>query len=208
MSNTGLIRQLKKISQQNKENEISEKKPKNIGRPSFWSFLAIVISLISIYFQFFFIDHDLRLNLVDGFIKNDTLRYQIIYHNRGNQDATVLNSKIELYPKNQKKRNSIKLPQRKIPLIISNGKQKYEEMKFSTNFSNYNLVSWGYTVEDTLAVELVFEFLNDNNYRSDKKIICGWIKLDSLQKVEYYLSKNNSVELKSNRYYTNSYNYD
>ncbi|MBP0904717.1 hypothetical protein ACFSKN_10460 [Mariniflexile gromovii] len=208
MSNTGLIRQLKKITQQNKENEVFVKKSRNIGRPSFWSFLAIIISLISIYLQFFYINYDLRLNLVDGFIKNDTLRCQIIYHNRGNQDATVLNSKIELYPKNQKKKNSIKLPQRKIPLIISNGNQKYEEMKFSINFNNYNLDSWGYTVEDTLAVELIFEFLNDNNYRSDKRIICGWIKLDSLQKIEYYLSENNSVELKSNKYYTNSYNYD
>ncbi len=200
MSTTGLIRQLKLLNKNKGNREI-----KPVKRPMFWSFLAIVISLISLYSQFFFVNHDLRVNLVDGDYTKDSLRYQIVYHNRGNQDATILKSKIELYLKNKKKASSLKLEQRKTPLILSAGRQNYEEMKFSADFSNYNLQFWGVNWTDTLAVKLSFEFLNDNNYPSEKHFECGWIKLDSTKKVEYYLTEMNSIELESDEFYVRTY---
>lgn len=199
LSNTGLIRQFKQLNKNN--NRV--KKP--IRKPVFWSFVAIVISLISLYSQFFFINHDLRLNLVDGDYKKDTLRYQIIYHNRGNQDATILTSSIELYKKDKKKTSSIKLEQRKTSLILSSGRQKYEEMKIPADLSNYDLSSWGFNWKDTLAVELSFQFLNDNSYPSEQRFECGWIKLDSTKQIEYYLTNLNSIELESDIFFTRTY---
>ncbi len=206
MKNTGIIRELKHISkkidkqQKVKYNE-KQKQPKRTSY--FLSFIAIIISLISIYLQFFYYNYDLTANLVDGDYKNDSLFYQIIYHNKGNQDATILSSKIQFYSKNSISQISFK--QRETPLIISSRRQVYELMKFSTDFKNYNLKSLEVNEKDTISVELVFEFLNQNNHPAEKKINCGWIILDEKKKVKYYSTDLNSIILESDYYFTRAY---
>lgn len=205
MNNSGLIRQLKKINRNN-QSKIKSKKETANNFSDIISIIALLISGISIYFQFFYRNYDLNVSLIDNDIKSDSINLKLIYNNNGNKDATIINSKI-YYGRNDSiynKLNFNKLKNEK-PYILSPGNQFYYKLQEKIGFNEYpNEFHNG----DTLKLLIRINYLNNNYLQSEIEKEIGWITLDSLLQIDKYEIKYQNINLDSNEYFSSGYNYN
>ena len=204
MSNQGLIRALKRI-EKNSKTDLPEKK-KDLSL--LLSMLAIFISMLTIYFQFFYYHYDLNASFVGGGVENDTLHFQIIYHNKGNQDATIIKSQIWYYSDSNKDKpeNHFGFKNKfKDPFILTSGNQKFYEILEPANFQIFDFNENETNSNDTLRIQIQFRFMNDNNLLSEKETTVGWITLDSLKKINYYSLTFENLNLQTDSYISGAF---
>ena len=205
MSNSGLVRQLKRI---NKKADVS-KQPEPKSSSNLIAFIALIISAISLYFQFFYEKYDLNTSIIDAKVQNDTISLDLIYHNKGNQDAAISSAEIFFYSdKNKlKPENHIEfINEQQEPYILSPGKQVYKRFIQKVYFTEKDLLENSKTnYNDTLRVNLRVTFLNENSLQSEKIAECGWITLDSLRNIDYWFIKYQKLNLDSDEYFSSGY---
>lgn len=204
MNNSGLVRQLKILKKRSEPKKVEEKNSIN-----FISLVALVISILSIYFQFFYEGFNLNASIIDTKVNNDTISLDLIYNNKGTQDATIINTEIFFYSdKNKlKKDNHIEfIHDKQIPYILSSGKQVFTTLNQKVYFSEKDLLSKSKTNNrDTLRINLRVSYLNDNSLQSEKIAECGWITLDSANSIDYWFIKYQKINLDSDEYFVGSY---
>ena len=179
------------------------------------SVLALVISIASIYFQFFHKSHDLKTSLIDATISNDSIKLNLIYQNRGNQDATIIGSHIFFYSDKTEKNpkyhiefinnENDKLP----PFILSSGKQTFHSLTQKVYFDEEKLLSKNRIKKnDTIRVILRINYINSNSLQAENITKCGWITLDSLNKIDHWAIDYQNINLDYDSYFTRGYNYN
>jgi hypothetical protein len=205
-SNPGLIRSLKRIE---KNGIIGKKGDLRVQSLSFFlSVIALIVSGSSIYFQFFHEDFDLNASLLNAEVYEDSLNLSLIYHNKGNQDATIISSRIFFYSDSNRAnpKNHFYFVSNKIePYILSPGKQIFINLKQKVYFDEVVYSKYNLSREDTIRVNLGIQFLNDNSLQSEREIECGWITLDSLNNIEYWLLNYQRIKLESDEYFIRGY---
>ncbi len=206
MNNSSIIRQLKKLSKNS--TNVNPEKPTNAST-NLIAFLALIISLLSMYFQFFYERFDLNASLIDVEIKKDTIGLNLIYHNKGNQDATIISSEIYFYSDKNKNimSNYIQFINKKQePYILSPGKQIFKNFIQKVHFDEDDILKRNWTKnKDTLRVELIIKYLRDNSLQAEKRIKCGWITLDSINKINSWFINYQKIELDSDEYFISTY---
>ncbi|KAF9657920.1 hypothetical protein ABHQ57_08825 [Tenacibaculum sp. ZH5_bin.1] len=204
MNNSGIIRQLKELKKYNSNN--SEKKPR--GDSNFISFLALIVSCIALYFQFFYYHYDLKTAFVSGGIENDSLNVNLVFHNQGNQDATVIYSRLWFYPKShiEKPKSHLGFRDKKSnPFVLSKGEQKFHKINEPIDFKVFDFQEKGMDSRDTLKIELELRYLNNLNLITEKKEIIGWLTLDKGMKIEYFSLSFKNIEMESDTYISRTY---
>lgn len=205
INNSGLIRQLKKANQ---EVPISEKKEKR-DSSFFISVLALLISVASIYFQFFYEKFNLSTSLIDAEVYKDSISLDLIYHNKGNQDATITNTEIFFYSdKNKNKQtNHIEFNNKnQEPYILPPGKQIFKKFVQQVYFMEDSLLIKTQTnIKDTIRIQLRISYLRDNSLEGEKVVSCGWITLDNQNKIDNWLIKYQKINLDSDTFYVSGY---
>jgi hypothetical protein len=210
-NNSGLIRSLKKLNNNtNSKANNTVKKDK-----TFISEFALIISIASIYFQFFHKSHDLKTSLIDATISNDSIKLNLIYQNRGNQDATIIGSHIFFYTDKTEKlsryhiefinKENDKLP----PFILSSGKQIFHSLSQKVYFDEQKILSENRIKKnDTIRILLRINYINGSSLQAENITKCGWITLDSLNKINHWVVDYQNINLDYDSYFTRSYNYD
>ncbi|WP_134089794.1 hypothetical protein [Olivibacter sp. XZL3] len=212
-NNSGIIRSLKKLNKNSNADlrDISERKS-NVTFVI--SALALIISVLSLYLQFFYESHNLKASLIDANIKKDSISLDLIYQNKGTQDATVISSHIffSSYKNRELKKYHIEFINRENdnspPVILAPGKQALYKLIQKVYFNEKGLLeSKGTTKQDTLRVYLSINYINGNSLQSENNVECGWITLDSLGEVKHWTIDYQNIELNSNEYFSRGYNY-
>lgn len=214
-NNSGVIRNLKKIDKSlNREpKQIFEKQNKD-HTSFFISILALVISIVSIYLQFFYHSYQLRASIVDCNITENSVSLNLLYSNKGNQDATIINSELFFNSdRNENKKNlHIQFENNEnnniSAFILSPGKQIFHKLNQGVNFDEKGLLDLKKTnTRDTLRVNLRINYITERALQSDTIIRCGWITLDSLNKIKNFSIDYKTFELRSDRDFSRGYNY-
>lgn len=211
MNNSGIIRHLKSLKKN--DNTPNQMAKKSEGRISLLiSLIAIFFTGLSIYFQFFYEKYDLRIYIISAdFDYKSNFNYKIVYHNKSNQNATILRNTIVFY------QDSTDIESKSIyfcsnepkqsfneefdPVVLEENKQIFREVKQPINFKNvFSKKNINY--KDTIRVSLAVGFINETGNYSTNYIPLGWVKLDSINQPENYSFNYSSYELLSTSYRT------
>jgi len=215
-NNSGLIRNLKKIDRNlNREpKQIFEKQNKDHSSLII-SFLALAISIASIYLQFFYESFKLKASLVDANVNKNSISLNLIYTNKGNQDATIINSEIFFHSDRNENKEKLHIQfvnnenDNTPAFVLSPGKQIFHKFYQRVYFDDKEMLNSKKTnTRDTLRVNLKINYITESALQSDTIIRCGWITLDSLNKIKHYSIDYKTFELNSNRNFSRSYNYE
>jgi hypothetical protein len=210
-NNSGLVRGLKKLSNKtNSKVHNTEKKDLTV----LISVFALVISIASLYFQFFHKIHNLKTSLIDATITSDSINLNLIYQNRGNQDATIIASHIFFCTDKTEKMNkyhlefinkeNYKLP----PFILSSGKQVFHSLSQKVYFDEEKILSESRIKKnDTIRIFLRINYINGSSLQAENITKCGWLTLDSLNKIDHWVVEYQNINLDYDSYFTRSYNY-
>ena len=205
-NNSGIIRQLRNLGFETPQNENDNKK---FDTSLLISLLALIISILSIYFQFFYEKFNLSTSLIDAEVYKDSISLDLIYHNKGNQDATVTNTEIFFYSdKNKTKHvNHIEFNNKnQEPYILSPGKQLFKKFVQQVYFIEDSLLIKTQTnIRDTIRIQLRVSYLRDNSLEGEKIVNCGWITLDNQRKIDNWLIKYQKINLDSDTYFVSGY---
>jgi len=168
------------------------------------SLIAITLSVVTIYLQFFYNKFDLNVSLIDETVSADSLQLSLIYNNKGNHDATILSSEIFLYSKNnlmRKEKRLYPIQKNTDPQVLAPNKQLYVAQKVNLVFSEVDLRKYGINVTDTLKVGLDVQYLRDNLLQGEVIRNCGWITMDKANSVSDYLIQYQKISLDANDYF-------
>lgn len=205
-NNSGLIRQLKNLKGDTPQ---EEKKDKKFDASLLISLLALIISILSIYFQFFYEKFHLNTSLIDAEVYKDSISLDLIYHNKGNQDATITNTEIFFYSDKNKKKdiNHIEFNNKnQEPYILSPGKQMFKKFVQQVHFMEDSLLIKTQTnIKDTIRIQLRVSYLRDNSLEGEKVVDCGWIILDDQSRIDNWLIKYQKINLDSDTYFVSGY---
>jgi hypothetical protein len=180
------------------------------------SLLALAISLLTLYFQFFYEKYHLIASVVDGTLENDSLLVlKIIYHNKGNQHSTVTQNAIYFYQDSTDIENKgfhfssiksgITYKDEYVPLVLTPGQQIYRDISQPISFKglNYELLNIDPTKDIKIAIKI--GFINENGFHSANIIPIGWLKLNKIFVVNYWNIEFTTSDLESNAYYSRRY---
>lgn len=209
MNNSGIIRHLKNLKKNDNTSNITMKKRES-DISLFLSLIAIFLSGLSIYFQFFYENYDLRINFISAeFDNKSNLNYKIIYHNKSNQNATILRNTIVFYQDSTNIGSksiyfSSNKPKQSFneefdPVVLEENKQIFREINQPINFKNV-LNKKNINYNDTIRISLAVGFINETGNYSTNYIPLGWVKLDSINQPENYSFDYSSYELLSTSY--------
>lgn len=138
--------------------------------PFVLSVMAILISLSSIYLQFFYEKFELNVSLIDTKVKSDSLQLALIYNNKGNQDATIISSEIFFYSGNnmdEKEKRLYFIQKQNSPEILAPNKQLYKSQAVQTFFKDIKLNEYDIDPKDTIKIGLDVQFLNENMLQAE-----------------------------------------
>lgn len=214
INNSGLIRSLKNLNK-NINSLPKESKKKDKDSSFGISALALIISIISIYLQFFYESHDLKASLIDANATKDSLSLNLIYQNKGNEDATIIKTEIFFFSDKNKtddkshiqfiNKENDKLP----PYILPPGKQIFHKFIQKVYFDEDGLlVSSRTRNKDTLRINLKINYITGNSMQAEDILNCGWITLDSLNQIKNWSIDYQNIDLNSNTYFSKGYNYE
>ncbi|WP_366185766.1 hypothetical protein [Flavobacterium ovatum] len=192
MKNSGIIRYLKKLEKK----EFPKEKNSDNGISFFLSLIAIAISGVSFYYQFFYESYDIKVNFISAdFDDNSNLNFKMVYHNKSTLNATILRNTVVFY------QDSTKIDSKSIffykdkfkqsfveefdPIVLDRDKQIYREISQPINFNNIyskNIIN----LKDTIRISLAIGFLDEFGNYATSYIPMGWVTLDSLNNPESY----------------------
>lgn len=179
------------------------------------SALALFISIVSIYLQFFYERHNLKASLIDAEVIKDSISLNLIYQNKGNQDATIIKSEVFFF--SDKNKTDVKSHiefinkenDKQPPFILSPGKQIFYKFTQKVYFDeNGLLVSSRTRNKDTLRINLRINYITGNSMQAEDILNCGWITLDSVNQIKNWSIDYQNIDLNSDTYFSKGYNYN
>lgn len=182
---------------------------------TFFSFLALIISVIVFYFQFLHSNHTVFASVIDSNCTCDStidISSQIVYSNKGNTYSTVLQNRFILYfngkdelDKHNRRiflKNDFENIEKYEPVVLMPGEQQIKKIILHDSFLKNSDGTYNYYIGDKIYVAIEIYFLNSENQKTNELIDIGWIILDKNLKVSQFGFDYKTVELKGNGYYS------
>jgi len=170
--------------------------------------IAIIISVVTLYFQFFYSSQAIRISIIDTSIQHDSikLKSRIVYYNEGNKYATITKNNFYLYQKQNSGEDSgfmyLKNQDDEYdPIVLSPGEQILKVLSQNLLLENLDFTKYHINTKKNIQVALVINFLNDNGLQSETYIDIGWIHLNKDQLINKYHFDYSSNILHSNEYF-------
>ncbi|THU39289.1 hypothetical protein FAM09_12310 [Niastella caeni] len=207
---TGLARM---IASNNKKEQVNSKPNSSEKTSLVISIIAIGISLLSLYFQFFYEKYYLIANVIDGTFENDsTLITKVVYHNKGNQHSTIVQNTIYFYQDStdiEAKGFYFSATKPEItrrddydPVVLTPGQQVYRDIIQPIDFQSLDYPSLNIDPSRQIKMAIKFGFVKDNGFIAVNIIPIGWLKLDSSLAVKYWNIDFATQHLESDTFYT------
>ena len=205
---------LKRLSQINQNEGHSTKQ---IEKLTFMiSLFAIVISCITLYFQFFYEKNDLRANFISADFKNDsTLISTIVFHNKGNTYSTVLGNTIVFYQDTTNIENTCfefdsmrraqDYSENFEPFVLVPGQQIHKDIHQSFDFTKLNFAAFKINPKLKIKLALAISYINKYGFYSTSFIPVGWVQINSFFQIEDFSVEYRSETLSSDTYYSGMY---
>jgi hypothetical protein len=158
------------------------------------SILALGISLLSIYFQFFYERSILKASIASCTSPNDSsLLVNIVYQNKGNQYETIISHELA-YQKNYEDimwfafDTTTGASVASKPMVLKPGEHYSIQILGSLGFPKKD-----FKVTDTVSLSITINYLNEEGGLSYDKIYFGNLTIDSAFKIKdldvYYISQ-------------------
>lgn len=203
----------KKVNKSNSEQiveiNLEQKKENNkINFSILIAFFSLIISSITLFLNFFYIQYDFNLSVVDGNISQDTIKINLLYQNNGKNDVALISTEMFFNNDslNKNKENRLYFINKKeLPVILSNGKKSLNSFSQPLFFDSTFVKKLNLKKDKKIRLNLDVQFINDNSLQAEKIIDCGWIILDSLYKIDNYYIKYQNIDLKSDEYFVSGY---
>lgn len=174
----------------------------------FFSLIAVLISLASIYLQFFYEKYELSVSVIESNVENDSLQLSLLYNNKGNQDATVISSEIYFYSgkdmSNRDKRLYF-IQGKQTPEVLSPNKQVHKQRDVKSFFKEVNLQNYQINPKDTIKIGLDVRYLNENTLQSQVLTQCGWLTLNENYSIDLYWIDYMKIALNNTSYFSSGY---
>lgn len=179
----------------------------------FLSVLALSISGVTMYFQFFYENYSISTSFIGGGFSNDsTLTVRIIYNNKGTRYATILGTNVIVYSYKETSKSGLKMSTSDSkwietdefqPVILNPGQQFYQELKQPADFNKLYSTTLPFSYWDTIGIALNFSFINSDGQYADKQLPIGWLLLSTNEnyRPEFWEFNYSVLELKSEKYY-------
>lgn len=172
------------------------------------SIAALFISLMSVYFSHFHEDRTIGVSFVGADITSSSVTPRIIYHNRGNKSATIIENNI-IFHQNEKdiKESGIEFTLRDIsksdsleydPLVVKERDQVVRNIKQPIYFED--AFSLKFNLKDTIKLSLQISYLDTDGLLRSSVFPIGMILLND----DYEIVDHRFV-LFSENLYSNSY---
>ena len=168
-NNSGLIRNLKKIDKNlNREPKQIFEKQNRDHTSLFISILALVISGFSIFMQFFYESYQLKASIVKSDISKNSISLNLLYSNKGNQDATIISSEIFFSSDRNENKKHFHIEfvnyenENTSAFVLSPGKQIFYKLNQRVYFDEKGILDRFKTnTRDTLRVNLRINYITE-----------------------------------------------
>ena len=169
------------------------------------SILALIISILSIYFSVFYKNHDPIVSIIDSKIdfSSNTVKVDLLFYNKGNSYATIISKYLLFYQDNDWENKGV---------IFINGKPVYKAETTSIILKPDEQIlkeiesSRKLNFTEKIKVGLVTEYINSSGLRTSELFNIGYIFLDKNKMIEKYRMNYDSFSLNSWDYYGSSGN--
>ena len=183
---------------------------KKFGTSEYIAILALFISLVSIYFTFFYKDHNLTVSLIDSHVPypREEISVQLLYHNQGNVYSTIIQDYLTFYQDEDwankgvifdKKEHVFQIDYN--PVILKPGEQYLRKLTSEINFNKIDTTLRKLNFHEKINVGLVATYITEKGLRNTEMFPIGYVKLDSLNQIDRYKIKYDIFDLNSNGSY-------
>jgi hypothetical protein len=184
---------------------------KKINLTNTISVLALLISILSIYFSVFYKNHDPTVSIIDSKIdlSSNTIKVDLLFYNKGNSYATVISKYLLFYQDNDWENKGIIFVNGKPvynaetnPIILKPDEQILKEIESVADFKKMdNEYSRKLNFTKKIKIGLVTEYINSSGLRTSELFKIGYIFLDKNKMIEKYRMNYESFSLNSWDYY-------
>ena len=180
------------------------------------SILALIISILSIYFSVFYKNHDPIVSIIDSKIdfSSNSVKVDLLFYNKGNSYATIISKYLLFYQDNDWENKGVIFINGKpvykaetTPIILKPDEQILKEIESVADFKKMdNEYSRKLNFTEKIKVGLVTEYINSSGLRTSELFNIGYIFLDKNKMIEKYRMNYDSFSLNSWDYYGSSGN--
>ncbi|MCD9854825.1 hypothetical protein LUD75_08915 [Epilithonimonas sp. JDS] len=188
---------------------------KEIRSSNFISIIALFISLITFYYQFFNVKHEILYSNFVPDVNNDsdTLKVPVFFKNSGNQTEIILDGNLIMEVKTENNENYFKRigdsNKNQFPIILNANENKY--LVLSSNYNDYLFGSLEispngtnfreFTILDSLKLKMTTQFITKDGILSNDTIDVGYITFGPNRKIvrlDYNATKLRALNLNEN----------
>ena len=180
---------------------------KKFGASEYLALLALLISIVSIYFTIFYKDHDLTVSLIDSDVPypRGEISVQLLYHNQGNVYSTIIQDYLIYYQKDDWANTGVIFDKKEHvsqieynPVILKPGEQYLRKLKSEVDFNNMSYALGPLNPREKIKVGLVTTYITKKGLRMVEMFPVGYITLDSLNAIDRYKINYGLFNLDSN----------
>ena len=190
-------------------------KLKNIELSDLLALIALLISVISIYFSVFYKDHELTVSVIDSNVEyqGDSVNVDLLYHNVGNTYSTIIHDYLVFYQNEDWHNKGVIFSKGKHvfvnnmtynSVVLTPGQQILRRLEITTNFNKIDTSYRRLSLNEIINVGLVSTYINANGLRSSDMFKIGYVKLDNNKKFKTYKLEYNVFELDSDNYFSST----
>jgi|GEM_PF-2873994 len=174
------------------------------------SILAIIISIIGIYFSIFYENHDLSVSMIDSNVQysGSNLEVDLLYHNHGNTHATVIQDYLVFYQKSDWENEGVLFDKGRHvyelkynPAILIPGEQILRKVITQTSFDKIDTTHRKLILDEDIRVGLVSTYINQHGLKTREMFPIGKVTLDRNGKIIKYNLNYNVFNLNSNSHF-------
>lgn len=183
---------------------MSKSKTIKLGFTELISSLALLISVISIYFTFFYKEHNLTLSVIDSNISyvDETISVDLLYHNQGNIYSTVIQEYLTFYQSDDWANTGVIFENGKHifnidynPKILRPGEQYLVKIKTKFDFDNIDDSQRELDLFREVKIGLVSTYITEKGLRNKLMFNIGNLEFDSKNRIDDYEINYNIFEL-------------
>jgi hypothetical protein len=178
------------------------------------SIVAISISCLTLYYQFFYEKHELIASIVDGEFEGDSILVtNVIYHNKGTQHGTIVQNTIYFHQNSSDIENKgfhftpsapkICYKDDFDPVVLLPGQQLYKSIVQPFRLNRIDYKSFNMDPGEPIKISLLVGYINDKGTRTAEFIPMGWVKIDTTHRITSWNIDFTSKTLESDSHYVN-----
>jgi len=190
---------------------MKKKTKKRINGSDLVSGIALLVSIVSIYFTFFYQNHNLTISVIDSDVEynGNTISIKLLHQNRGNTYSTIIQNYLTFYQNVDWANKGVIfdkgehiLELKYDPIILIPGEQVLKHLDTETNFKSIDTNFRKLNLKNKINVGLVSIYINENGLRSSDMFKIGNIELDSIGNIFRYNMNYKVFELNGENHYS------